>query len=130
MRSGDSWRYEEGSGLQIMVDRFKDIVKSGGENVSSQRVETVVAQHPDVAAAAVIGLPDERWGERVTAVVMLRPKRTFDQESIIAFCRERLAGFESPKQIIVTDELPTTVGGKVLKYRLREQLAPSPPTPS
>jgi acyl-CoA synthetase (AMP-forming)/AMP-acid ligase II len=120
--SGDMCAYGE-DGLRVMVDRYKDVVKSGGENVSSIRVETVLAQHPSVARAAVVGVPDERWGEAVTGVVVAAPGETVDPEALIAFCRERLAGYETPKRIVALDELPTTVGGKVLKYRLREALA-------
>ncbi|HEX3788856.1 MAG TPA: AMP-binding protein [Pseudonocardiaceae bacterium] len=118
--SGDSCVYDE-QGLRIMVDRYKDIVKSGGENVSSIRVEAVLHQHPAVAKAAVIGLPHERWGEAVTAVVIPHPDRQASAEELVAFCRERLAGFETPKTIIFVDELPETVGGKVLKYKLRQE---------
>ncbi|MGO9958685.1 MAG: AMP-binding protein [Solirubrobacteraceae bacterium] len=119
--SGDSCMYDS-DGLRIMVDRYKDIIKSGGENVSTIRVETVVVQHPSVASAAVIGVPHERWGEAVTAVVTATAGATVDERAVIAFCRERLAGFETPKRVVVLDELPVTVGGKVLKYRLREML--------
>jgi acyl-CoA synthetase (AMP-forming)/AMP-acid ligase II len=120
--SGDSATVDE-DGLRIMVDRYKDIVKSGGENVSSMRVETALYAHPDVLRAAVIGLPHERWGEAVTAVIVPRPGATPVEAELIAFCKERLAGFETPKRIIVADALPETVGGKVLKYRLRAQHA-------
>jgi acyl-CoA synthetase (AMP-forming)/AMP-acid ligase II len=121
--SGDSCTYDE-AGRRIMVDRFKDIVKTGGENVSTMRVESVLVQHPDVLKVAVIGRRDERWGEAVTAVVVpARPD--VDQvalgEALILFARERLAGFETPKAVIVVDDLPETVGGKVMKYRLRAQ---------
>ncbi|HEY1974865.1 MAG TPA: AMP-binding protein [Pseudonocardia sp.] len=124
--SGDSCVYDE-DGLQIMVDRFKDIVKTGGENVSSLRVESVLAQHPAVERAVVIGLPDPRWGELVTGVVVLRSGAAPGVDELIAFCRRRLAGYETPKRIVVLDELPQTVGGKVLKYRLRERLTAEPP---
>jgi acyl-CoA synthetase (AMP-forming)/AMP-acid ligase II len=117
--SGDSCAFDE-NGLRVMVDRFKDIVKSGGENVSSIRVESALVQHPAVARAAVIGVPDRRWGEAVTAVVV-RDGDALSEEELIAFARDRLAGFETPKQIIFVDELPETVGGKILKYRLRQQ---------
>jgi acyl-CoA synthetase (AMP-forming)/AMP-acid ligase II len=106
-----------------MVDRYKDIVKTGGENVSSLRVEAVLHQHPDVARAAVVGLPHERWGEAVTAVVVVREGRAPTAESVIAHCRDRLAGYETPKAVVFADALPDTVGGKVLKYRLRAQHA-------
>ena len=120
--SGDSCAYDE-DGLRIMIDRYKDVIKSGGENVSSLRVESVLLQHPGVSAAAVVGMPDERWGEAVTGVVVLRPGEPGAPPDLIAFCRERLAGYETPKRIVVAAELPVTVGGKVLKYRLREMLA-------
>lgn len=120
--SGDMCAYGEG-GLRVMVDRYKDVVKSGGENVSSIRVEAVLYQHPSVARAAVVGVPDDRWGEAVTAVVVAADDATVDEEELIAFCRSRLAGYETPKRVVVTDALPATVGGKVLKYRLRALLA-------
>lgn len=119
--SGDSCRYED-DGVQVMVDRYKDIVKSGGENVSSLRVESVIMQHPDVGQAAVIGVPDERWGEMVTAVVVPRDGARLSEQDLVAYCRERLAGYETPKRVLFRDVLPETVGGKVLKYRLREEL--------
>lgn len=118
--SGDSCVYDE-QGLRIMVDRFKDIVKSGGENVSTIRVEAILHQHPGVIKAAVIGVPDDRWGEAVTAVVVPSDPGATNEAEIIAFCRERLAGFETPKSVIFVDALPETVGGKVLKYKLRQQ---------
>lgn len=120
--SGDMCEFRD-DGLRVMVDRFKDVVKSGGENVSSLRVEAVVALHPAVARVAVIGLPDPRWGEAVTAVVVPRSGEAFDEAAILAFCRERLAGYETPKRIVIVDDLPVTVGGKVLKYKLRTMLA-------
>lgn len=120
--SGDSALVDE-DGLRIMVDRYKDIVKTGGENVSSMRVEAVLHAHPGILRAAVIGLPHDRWGEAVTAVVVPRPDQTPDAQEIVEFCRERLAGFETPKRVVFADGLPETVGGKVLKYRLREQYA-------
>ena len=117
--SGDSCMVD-GDGLRIMVDRYKDIIKSGGENVSSLRVEATLHQHPEVAKAAVIGLAHDRWGEAVTAVVVPRPGCAPDPAGLIAFCRDRLAGFETPKAVILAPALPETVGGKVLKYQLRE----------
>jgi acyl-CoA synthetase (AMP-forming)/AMP-acid ligase II len=116
--SGDSCAYDD-AGLRIMLDRYKDIIKTGGENVSSLRVEAVLAQHPDIAKAVVIGLPHERWGEAVTAVVVRLPGTDPKPEEIIAFSRRILAGYEAPKDVIFADDLPETVGGKVLKYKLR-----------
>jgi acyl-CoA synthetase (AMP-forming)/AMP-acid ligase II len=98
-------------GLRIMVDRYKDIVKSGGENGSSMRVESVLHAHPGVLRAAV------------TAVVVSRPGAVADENDEPGFCRDRLAGFERPKRVVFADGLPETVGGKVLKYKLRAQLA-------
>ncbi|HEY4277945.1 MAG TPA: AMP-binding protein [Conexibacter sp.] len=116
--SGDVCEYDE-DGLRIMVDRSKDIVKSGGENVSSLRVEAVLHQHPEVQKAAVVGLPHEQWGEAVTAFVIVEPGSAPDPDALIAYSRETLAGFEAPKRVVLVDELPVTVGGKVLKYKLR-----------
>jgi acyl-CoA synthetase (AMP-forming)/AMP-acid ligase II len=127
--SGDSCTFDD-DGLQIMVDRFKDIVKSGGENVSSVRVEGVLASHPDVERVAVIGTPHERWGEQVTAVVTLKPGRQPDEAGLLALARTKLAGYETPKQVIYIDRMPETIGGKILKYRLRQQYRDAVPTPS
>jgi acyl-CoA synthetase (AMP-forming)/AMP-acid ligase II len=118
--SGDSCAYDD-AGLRVMLDRYKDIVKTGGENVSSLRVEAVLAQHPDVAKAAVIGLPHPRWSEAVTAVVVLRDGAEASEEDLIKHCRASLAGYETPKSVMFAADLPETVGGKVLKYRLRSE---------
>jgi len=118
--SGDSCVYDD-AGLRIMIDRYKDIVKTGGENVSSLRVEAVLAQHPDVAKAAVIGLPHPRWSEAVTAVVVLRDGARASEDDLIKHCRTSLAGYETPKSVVFATDLPETVGGKVLKYRLRAE---------
>jgi acyl-CoA synthetase (AMP-forming)/AMP-acid ligase II len=120
--SGDSCAYDDG-GLRIMLDRYKDIVKTGGENVSSLRVEAVLAQHPDVTKAAVIGLPHPRWSEAVTAVVVLRDGAEASEDDLIKHCRASLAGYETPKSVVFAADLPETVGGKVLKYKLRAEHA-------
>jgi acyl-CoA synthetase (AMP-forming)/AMP-acid ligase II len=120
--SGDSCVYDD-EGLRVMLDRYKDIVKTGGENVSSLRVEAVLGLHPGVAKAAVIGLPHPYWGEAVTAVVIREPGDTTDEAELIAHCRAALAGYETPKGVIFIDGLPETVGGKVLKYKLRVTFA-------
>ena len=120
--SGDSCVYD-GDGLRIMVDRYKDIVKTGGENVSSLRVEAVLALHPAVGRVAVIGLPHPRWGEAVTAVVVRREGQQVTEADLIEHCRASLAGYETPKSVVFADDLPETVGGKVLKYKLRERHA-------
>ncbi|MDN5913712.1 MAG: AMP-binding protein [Pseudonocardia sp.] len=120
--SGDSALVDD-QGLRIMVDRYKDIVKSGGENVSSMRVEAVLHEHPAVLRAAVIGLAHERWGEAVTAVVVPREGAAPTADDVIAFCKGRLGGYETPKAVVFADALPETVGGKVLKYKLRATYA-------
>ena len=120
--SGDSFVYHDDE-VRLMVDRYKDIVKSGGENVSTIRVEAILQQHPDVQRAAVVGVPDERWGEAVVACIIPKPGAQIEDAALIGFARERLAGFETPKRIVVMDEFPTTVGGKILKYKIRQALA-------
>jgi acyl-CoA synthetase (AMP-forming)/AMP-acid ligase II len=120
--SGDTCAYDD-NGLRIMLDRYKDIVKTGGENVSSIRVEAVLAQHPDVAKSAVIGLPHEHWGEAVTAVVVLRADAGATEDDLVKHCRASLAGYETPKSVVFAADLPETVGGKVLKYKLRAEHA-------
>lgn len=120
--SGDSAAFDE-DGLRIVVDRIKDIVKTGGENVSSLRVEAALYEHPGVARAAVIGLPHDHWGEAVTAVVVPAAGADVTADELIAHCRARLGGYETPKAVVFADELPETVGGKVLKYKLRATYA-------
>ncbi len=120
--SGDSCIVDE-DGLRVMVDRYKDIIKSGGENVSSLRVEALLHEHPQVHKAAVVGLRHDRWGEAVTAVVVRASDATVTEVELMDWCRTRLAGFETPKAVLFTDALPETVGGKVLKYKLRQAMA-------
>jgi acyl-CoA synthetase (AMP-forming)/AMP-acid ligase II len=122
--SGDSCEYVGGEDRsQVMVDRLKDVVKSGGENVSSVRVEAVLAGHPAVGRVAVIGVPDEKWGELVTAVVVPAAGMTVGEAELVTWARSRLAGYETPKRVVFATELPETVGGKVRKGELRTQLA-------
>jgi acyl-CoA synthetase (AMP-forming)/AMP-acid ligase II len=120
--SGDACAFGD-DGMRVMLDRYKDVVKSGGENVSSLRVEAVLVQHPAIDRAAVVGLAHDKWGEAVTAFVVPLEGQAIDGEEVMAFCRTKLAGFESPKAIVVVDDLPSTVGGKVLKYKLRQAYA-------
>lgn len=120
--SGDSCVLDD-DGAFIMVDRYKNIVKTGGENVSTVRVESVLQSHPDVLRAAVVGLPHERWGEAVTAVLVPEDGAQIDNAAVIDYCEGKLAGYECPKAVLIVDGLPETVGGKVLKYQLRAQYA-------
>ncbi|RED50780.1 acyl-CoA synthetase [Aestuariispira insulae] len=105
--------------VQIM-DRSKDIIISGGENISSIEIENVLYDHPDILTAAVVAKPDEKWGETPCAFIELRSGVTIDENEIIAFCRERLAHFKCPRHVIFT-EIPKTSTGKIQKYALREK---------
>jgi acyl-CoA synthetase (AMP-forming)/AMP-acid ligase II len=117
--TGDGGGIDDESYLMIS-DRKKDVIISGGENVSSIEVEDVLFQHPDVAEVAVIGVPDEKWGELVTALVVLQPGSAATPDELIAFCRERMAGFKCPKRVELRDELARTATGKLQKFKLRE----------
>ena len=109
----------DADGYITVVDRKKDMIKTGGENVSSREVEEVIYAHPHVAEAAVIGLPDPRWIEAVTAVVVARKGAVIEEAALIEHCRGRLAGFKVPKRVIVIEELPRNASGKILKRELR-----------
>jgi fatty-acyl-CoA synthase len=115
-------------GYAQIVDRKKDLIISGGENISSVEVEGVLYQHPAVLEAAVVALPDPLWGEVPRACVVLRPGARVDAAELIAFCRERLAHFKAPKQVDFMEALPKTATGKIQKYLLRA--VPSPAAPS
>ena len=112
--------YIDDEGYLYVQDRVKDMIVSGGENVYPRVVEDVLFQHQAIADAAVIGVPDERWGETVKAVVVLRAGATTTEEEIIGFCREKLGGFELPRSVDFVEALPRNPSGKVLKRDLRE----------
>jgi len=120
MHTGDGG-YMDADGFVYIVDRMKDMIITGGENVYSAEVENVVASHPSVVMCAVIGVPDERWGERVHAVVVLREGRTLDPVTLRAFCKKHIAAYKVPHTLDIVDALPLTAAGKVLKRQLREQ---------
>ena len=120
MHTGDAGYMDE-DGFVYVTDRIKDMIISGGENVYSTEVEAVVARHPDVVQCAVIGVPSDRWGEAVHAIVVTRPGASVTKEQLTDFCRERLAGYKCPRSIEIRDEpLPVTAAGKLLKAKLRE----------
>ena len=119
LHTGDVGRLDE-DGYLFVEDRIKDMIVSGGENVYPGIVEQVLVRHPGIAEAAVIGIPDEHWGEAVKAVVVARPASVCTEEEILAFCRPRLGGFERPRSVDFVDALPRTATGKVLKRALRE----------
>jgi long-chain acyl-CoA synthetase len=111
------------AGQMMFVDRKKDMIKTGGENVASVKVEAVVLAHPGVAGAAVLGLPHPRWSEAVCAFVVKKPGTEIDEASLLAHCRDRLGNFEVPKLVRFVEVLPATATGKVQKHVLRGQFA-------
>ena len=118
LRSGDGG-HMDADGYVYLTDRIKDMIISGGENIYPAEIERVLAEHPAVADVAVIGVPDERWGEVPKAVVVAAPGATVDADALIAHCREHLAAFKCPKSVDVLDELPRNPAGKVVKRDLR-----------
>lgn len=119
--TGDLATMDE-DGYITLVDRKKDMIISGGENIYSTEIEQVLYKHPKLLESAVIGLPNETWGEKVVAIVVPNKGEVFDPEEIKAFCREYLAKYKVPTEIIIEKEIPRNVSGKVLKYRIRESL--------
>jgi fatty-acyl-CoA synthase len=123
-RSGDVGYLDE-DGFLYLTDRKKDMIISGGENIASSEVERVIYELPQVREVAVIGMPDQRWGERPVAVVVLADSTTLELPDLTAHCRKRLASFKVPKQLIIRDRLPRNPSGKVLKRVLRAELEAS-----
>jgi fatty-acyl-CoA synthase len=120
-RTGDVG-YLDSDGFLFLTDRVKDMIISGGENIASSEVERVVYQMPQVREAAIIGVPDEKWGERPVAVVALNAGHSLDYETLAKHCRAHLAAFKVPKQLILREQLPRNPSGKVLKRLLRDEL--------
>ncbi len=120
--TGDMARMDE-DGFVYIVDRKKDMIVSGAENVYPREVEEALYDHPAVAEAAVFGLPDEHWGERVAAAVVLRRGTHADEAELDALCRQRLAGYKRPRAWFFVDDIPKNVSGKVLKRVLKERYA-------
>ncbi|MCU5781704.1 AMP-dependent synthetase and ligase [Alcanivorax balearicus MACL04] len=119
MHTGDGG-YLDADGYLFVVDRVKDMIISGGENVYSVEVENTIAEHPAVAQCAVIGIPDDHWGEAVHAVVLPKPGEAIDGDELIAFCKARIAGYKCPRSVEVRDQpLPMSGAGKILKTELR-----------
>jgi len=119
--TGDVGRADD-EGYVYVVDRVKDMVITGGENVYPAEVESVLYGHPAIAEVAVLGVPDEKWGEAVAAVVALRPGAELTLEEVREYALERLAGFKIPRRLDIVDALPRNPAGKILKYQLRERL--------
>jgi len=119
MHTGDGGRMDE-DGFVFIVDRIKDMIVTGGENVYSIEVENAVLKHPAVAMCAVIGIPDEQWGELVHASVVLKPGAQTTADSIIEHCKTLIANYKCPRSIAFLDALPLSGAGKILKNKLRE----------
>ena len=119
LRTGDA-AYQDDDGYVYLFDRFKDMIVSGGENVYPAEVENAMAHHTGIAEVAVIGVPDERWGETVKAIVVLRPGVDATERELIEFTRTRLAKFKCPTSVDFTDVLPRNASGKILKKELRQ----------
>ena len=119
LRTGDAGYLDE-DGYLFIHDRVKDMIISGAENIYPAEVESAVYGHPAVAEVAVIGIPDEKWGEAVKAVVALKPGATADADDIIAFARTRIAAFKAPKSVDFIDALPRNASGKILRRELRD----------
>jgi acyl-CoA synthetase (AMP-forming)/AMP-acid ligase II len=120
-RSGDIGHLDA-EGFLYLTDRKKDMIISGGENIASSEVERVVYQLPQIQEAAVIGVPDPRWGERPVAIVVFQPGQSLTFETLHQHCRQRLAGFKVPKALIVRTQLPRNPSGKILKRVLRDKI--------
>lgn len=119
LHTGDGGRIDD-HGVLHVVDRMKDMIVSGGENVYSAEVESVLSQHPGVAQCAVIGVPDPHWGERVHAVILPRPGFALTLEDLVAHCRPLIAGYKCPRSLDLRDApLPMSAAGKILKTQLR-----------
>ena len=123
LRTGDAGHIDE-DGYLFVTDRVKDMIISGGENVYPIEVESVISEHPSVAEVAVVGVPDDRWGEAVTAVVRVAPgAETPTEAELLEFTVERLASYKKPRHIYFVDELPRNASGKILKRALRTEFA-------
>lgn len=118
LMTGDAARCDD-EGFVYIVDRWKDMYISGGENVYPAEVENVLYQLPQIAEAAIIGIPSERWGETGKAILVLKEGETLDADAVIAHCLENLAKFKVPMSVDFTDALPRNATGKVLKRELR-----------
>jgi acyl-CoA synthetase (AMP-forming)/AMP-acid ligase II len=121
MRTGDQGRFDEHGRLHL-TGRIKDLIISGGLNIAPAEVEAVAAAHPEVAAATVVGIPDERWGETPIVVAQRRPGSTLSSAQLLGHCRARLASFKRPRGVVFVEDLPTTGIGKSSRGRLREQI--------
>ena len=119
MHTGDMGMMDS-EGYVYVVDRLKDMIISGGENVYCAEVENAIAKHPAVASCAVIGIPSAEWGELVHAAVVLKPQATLSQDDLYAHCKSLVAGYKCPRSLELRDSLPISGAGKILKTELRK----------
>ncbi|MGH8486474.1 MAG: AMP-binding protein, partial [Pseudomonas sp.] len=119
MHTGDSG-YMDADGFIYIVDRMKDMIVSGGENIYSAEVENAISGHPAVAQCAAIGIPHDKWGETVHVVIVLKPEHSACERDIVSYCRERIAGYKCPQSVEFRTSLPLSGVGKVLKNELRK----------
>jgi len=119
VHTGDMGRYDE-NGYIYIVDRKKDMIVTGGENVYPREVEEVLYQHPAVQEAAVFGIPDDYWVEKVHAAIVIKQGAQATSAEIVEFCKERLARYKAPKSVEFMETLPKTPSGKILKRELRD----------
>ncbi|UZF95749.1 class I adenylate-forming enzyme family protein [Bosea sp. NBC_00550] len=122
LHTGDLGRVDE-KGLVHLVDRKKDMIRSGGENIFAKEVELTLIAHPKVRDCAVFGLPDDDYGERVVAAIVPEPESGASAEELIAYVRATIAGFKAPRQVVFMDELPKTPAGKIKKHEIKKKLA-------
>jgi acyl-CoA synthetase (AMP-forming)/AMP-acid ligase II len=118
LHTGDVGQFDEG-GYLFLLDRTKDMIISGGNNVYPREVEEVLITHPSVAGVCVVGIPDEYWGEAVHAVVVLEPGAEATAKELIDYCAGFMAGYKKPKNVDFVDELPTSAYGKILRREVR-----------
>ncbi len=119
LRTGDAG-FMDKDGYLYIHDRIKDMIISGGENIYPAEVESALCDHPDIAEAAVIGIPDDKWGEAAKAIVVMKPGKTANATDILNFTRERIAGYKTPKSVDFIDALPRNPSGKILRRHLRD----------
>jgi acyl-CoA synthetase (AMP-forming)/AMP-acid ligase II len=119
VHTGDAGSMDD-EGYIYLKDRIKDMVVSGGENIYPVEVENAIAHHPSVADVAVIGVPDDKFGEALLAFVVLKPDAQLDVDTMVDFCRERIAGYKIPRRLEIIEEMPRNPSGKILKKELRK----------
>jgi acyl-CoA synthetase (AMP-forming)/AMP-acid ligase II len=119
VHTGDAG-YMDQEGYLYLKDRLKDMVVSGGENIYPVEVENAIAKHDAVADVAVIGIPDDKFGEALLAFVVLKPGSSLELDELVAFCRDRIAGYKIPRRLEIIEQLPRNPSGKILKKILRE----------